>query len=174
MTGLSRYLWSCKGLLKRPSGRNAFAYATPFDTYSSSPFRNSERFAIESNKTGRSSIARVFRSGCPSAVFSTVVSVIIDAIDLMFVRRPWSHVFIKRLKRVKPIVTNFNASLAIPTVLMVIFVTAPAFHGSPHPVFGSGRHAVGLPALISFQETVFLFHKTPLTWMCYKKQVIKN
>lgn len=98
------------------------------------PLGNAEASSIESNDTVSACIATLFFSICPMAIFWTIVSVVVNAIDTVRRRGARAHIG-QEGTRVMPLITDFYISSTVVLVLWIVGVFAPLNHRSPCLVF---------------------------------------
>ena len=91
---------------------------------------------------GVTSIPHVFRSGCPMAICRLVISVIVNAVYLVFCAWPRSHIFIESQKRRLPFFANFYPTTAIVRERFNGFVATAYPHSRPSVPFSSPGHPV--------------------------------
>ena len=91
---------------------------------------------------GVTSIPHVFLSGCPMTICRSVISIIVNAVYLVFWTWPRSNIFIKRQKRKLPFFANFYPATAIIRKRGMFFVVTSAFHRCPSTPFSSSGHSV--------------------------------
>lgn len=106
-------------------------------------------------------IVRVCSGVCPSAIAFAVVSIVINSINLMGLVRSWSHVLIKSLERINPLIANANSSASIPVVFWSFWIATPRLHSPPNVKFRRASKSMGFSILIS--NSMVFFHKQQLS-----------
>lgn len=111
-------------------------------------------------------ISRLFFSGSPLAVFRLVVSAVVDSINGVLWRWPWSHVG-KKFSKFQPPFTDLNAPCFVPSERPSLCASAPAQHTRPNFILGGAGLSVSgmmgnLPAETStaFGFAVHEAHRT--------------
>ena len=82
-----------------------------------------------------SSIVVLLPLRCPTAIRGGVISVVINSVDR--VSRGWSftHVIIKRLKTISPLLANGYVPFPVSEIIAVIMVMASLYHANPYLIF---------------------------------------
>ncbi len=85
-----------------------------------------------------SSVVGLFLGRCPSAIRWFVITIVVYALDRMFIGRAMSHIRDKILKIFPPF-TYFNASSTVVCKTLAIFIVAPLSHSGPNiPIWSMG------------------------------------
>lgn len=95
-----------------------------------------------------SPILLLFFPGRPSAIFSAVWTIIVNAIKTKVTRWPRPHVAIEHFKGFNPFLANGDAAPAVAWISMVIRIEAAFFHSYPNIIFGGTKHAMLGTALL--------------------------
>lgn len=106
-----------------------------------SPLAYGHRFATIGVKYIATRIGSLLFSCSPFAVLGRVISIIIQSVYAVLVRRPFSHIGNKPFKS-KPFFTDGYASRSIVFIIAIIGVVAPLNHCGPNGVFRSSPKAM--------------------------------
>lgn len=93
---------------------------------------------------GRSvcSILRLFFPSRPLAVFGGIVPIIVDAVQRVLRRGPWSHIGEEVSKRRHPPAADYNPPASVSVVMDGLRVVASVLHALPRIVFPGSTQAV--------------------------------
>lgn len=134
----------CKGAIYVPIGliqsgpKSIFGYSNVLG-----PLRKCFLGSVELNKNIASAVASLLYASCPSAIFWSVVTPVINSLKRHSIIRLWPEVAKEILKRVEPSITNANTPTSVVQVGDVVWVKTPLFHGSPRLPFCGVCHSVG-------------------------------
>lgn len=157
-----------KCVLKGPSSLESSSYRSVAHSNSSTPFSYSQSFFVKRKKLRVSSVTTIFSRSNPSTILRGVIPVVVDAVNLMFGARSFTHVCKKVFKRITPSFTNPDSSLSIIFVTLTVFIVAPSFHAVPDVKLWGFCHAMCPAIRVADLERVS--HTNDLI----KKQVIFN
>lgn len=87
-------------------------------------------------------VIALLRICSPSAIFRTIVSVYVDAINTMLWRRTFTHIGKKILKRVTPTVANSYTTCAVVFIMAIVRVVTFLLYRLPCFIFGRFRRSV--------------------------------
>lgn len=104
--------------------------------YFSSPLGNSHRSPVERDFLGTSHVSVLFSDCCPSTVSRFVMSVVVDAVNLMLGSWATSHVGKKINKGFSPSFAHFNPATTVVLIASVLWVCASLHEMRPDAVFG--------------------------------------
>lgn len=127
--------WRRKGSLVGPPATESPVNSIVVDASYLRPLAHTFGLAIQCECSIRCAVAHLLSVRCPSAVARLVVSVVILAVNRVFRRGAWTHVFQKRIKRSSPSWANRNSSSAVIRKCVVAMVFAAVNHSAPHAVF---------------------------------------
>lgn len=99
------------------------------------PLRECFFNSVHFDNVVRSFIVRLLLYISPSTIFGTIVTIVINAINRVFLGRSLSHIFKKVFKGIKPSIAHFYSPFAIITIVLVCFIVTPSFHIEPSIVF---------------------------------------
>src|SRR3990167_1510710 len=108
-----------------------------FDADTSGPFRHGKRESVMREPDSATSVVRLFLCRGPTAVTRFVVAVVVDAVNGMFGRWPWSNVSEERLERIQPALAHGNPTGAVIVVILAGWLQASITDAGPTPVLGS-------------------------------------
>ncbi len=148
----------------RPAKVDSILESSSMDTHSFGPLGNAKAFAVECQYRLRATVAGLFLACRPAAIVRRVVAVVIAAVDLVRLRRAFSHVVQKRLKRFTPTIAYRNASTAVARVADVARRFASPNHRTPTLVCRRFVHAVGSATLgcdFAMKAATALFGPSP-------------
>lgn len=117
------------------------------DHFSGLPERNSKRLAPVSvtqsdavyfyPSVGRS-VSGLTLGSCPSAIFLAVITIVVDPIYRISLRRSWTHILKKIRKAFKPSIAYLNTSSTISRIFGRFRVITTSLHQRPNtPFWGS-------------------------------------
>ena len=124
-------LGGCESFFDAPPFSYSRANGATVKTESFSPFTTRESFSAKGYELVGPSIFTVLFTCCPPAIFRSVVSIVVDAVNLMRARWLFAHIFNKRLERVSPRFANGYTSLPIVFKTWVFGVIASCYYGVP-------------------------------------------
>jgi len=107
------------------------------DTSDSRPFGNGVSFAPCGYESIISSVVALLKRSSPSAIFGSVIPIIVSSIDRMFGARFLPHVSKKGRKVILPSFTNCNSPSSIVKIILMRLGKASAFNASPNSVLRS-------------------------------------
>ena len=107
-----------------------------------SPLLNALCFRADSHSNSFPQVSGLFRWSSPSAITRLVVSVNVNSVYGVFLRRFVAHRLEKFLKRV-PLSAHGYSSSAVAGVFLRPWVFASSKHHAPASVFRSSKHSVG-------------------------------
>lgn len=96
----------------------------------------------DSNIDGVPLVPKLSMASCPSAVFGTVVSVVVNAVNLQSFAIRWPHILVKCLKGI-PSFAHRYASAAIACIARIVRVVTSGSDAFPDSVNSCVRHPVG-------------------------------
>ncbi len=99
------------------------------------PCSDTHELPVEGEQFCSIGVSHLLLSRRPAAVARLVVPVVVDPVDLMFLRRTWPHVGKEVLERVHPTVANRDATATVAAPSFVIRVFASTFKASPDGIF---------------------------------------
>lgn len=110
-----------------------------------SPFSYTQCFIVPSQKNVGTRIPILFFASCPTAIFRTIGTIIIDTFNAVLWRRTHADIS-KEQAKIVPALGNNNTPATIARISSVLDVVTSGHHRFPNGVFGSlfasGRHAM--------------------------------
>ena len=101
----------------------------------SCPIRECQGFILKGEPNCISSISSLLNMGCPSHIAWSIITIIINAINGLFWRRPWTGILVEIFKRMPPTITDFYSSSSISRKIFIVAVMASTFHAVPNVQF---------------------------------------
>lgn len=132
------------------------------------PLRNCLDTSVEFIQSFHASIQTLFASRSPMAVFRTVGSIIVNAINRVIARWSWPHIFIE-ISETIPALADRDASSSVALVSMGFRIETAFPNAAPDDVFGTcvvlarlsmrqGRRMIETPAAtrsaLAFQQVI--------------------
>jgi len=87
-------------------------------------------------------VSALLSASRPSAVLLRIGSIIINAIQRMFLARPWSNVSVKRFERIPPFLRHHNPARTVCAIPSTARIEAAFFRHIPDAIFRSVRQSV--------------------------------
>lgn len=112
------------------------------DTRHHAPVLKAHRFASPRDEPVISLVSRLNARCCPSAVFLRVRAVIILAVERVFGRRTWTHIFVKRDECASPAIGHRDPTGAVILEHRCVGVKASVSRRTPDTIFGSSGQPV--------------------------------
>lgn len=106
------------------------------------PLGNGHGLPVVSKSAVIPSIIPLLLWRSPSAIIRGVITLIVNAIYGVMIRRPPPHIFVKIVKRCTPAITHLYPSAAIAIIAIVLWVVASVKYSPPSAVFRAIAHAV--------------------------------
>ncbi len=98
----------CRPSFGKAKKQSIFVYPKDFR-----PSDKRVRFSVPGDPSGSAVVSSLLALCSPAAVFRGVVSVIVDAVNRVFIRRSFAHVCEEVVKRCLPSIANTNSPAAI-------------------------------------------------------------
>lgn len=112
-------------------------------------------FITQRQKASNVRITRLLTVGRPSTISWLIVAVVVYAVERMLIRRGMPHI-LKKIQKVHPAVTHFNAAPAIVRIPLEIRIQAASFHGRPNAMYAGVRQAMRFVMSFTLQATAAL------------------
>lgn len=114
----------------------------PVDLHKVAPIGDAKRNTVDFYHAVRGHIAPLSGCSSPADVTRFVISLCILPIKRMLAGRPWSYVFVERLKAISPSIANLDALRAVVLEGRVAGILAPFFHRVPDMILRRLRHSM--------------------------------
>jgi hypothetical protein len=142
-------LFGQKDALGRPAEVNPGGYGLCSNPEFFRPLRYSEIFPAKRNSLVSSSVALLFTSCGPTAIFRAIRAIVVNSVNRVVFTWLFPHIGKKVLKFL-PSFANINPSASVVVKKLVFRVAAPASHTTPSAVGVRMRKAVGSSSGIKF------------------------
>lgn len=163
------FTWQGQSIMDRPTPFESLMDCVRAYTDNLRPFCHCFSFIFEGYKTVRSFISMLLLLCAPLTIFGSIITIIVYAINRMFRRWTFAHIFQKVLKRTTPSPTHLYTALAVVFVGIGIFVIASLLHSDPRFIFSGIRFAVFCNLLFLVATTTyccFSFKGTTVNYLC--------
>lgn len=97
-------------------------------------------------------IVHLLFSRSPAAIARLIIAIIIDSINTVFARWPYTHICEKVFEGVTPAVANFNTASTVIFIRVVVRIIATLCHPTPYPKLASMGRAVSFIRINSLQQ----------------------
>lgn len=155
--------WCYEGFLRSPSVMiNPIAISGSCHFENGKPFSQSFGNTINDDMFDSTGIKIIFLSSYPSAVFRTIISVVINTVYCQMFFVTFFHILIKSFKRIFPRWTNSDTSSAIVFICFIFLVITASFYSTPNSInFGFGQ-------IMNFEMVFPAQTSTTFTFASYK------
>lgn len=159
----------CKrqGLLYRKSTVYSIDRSLIVDPTAPNPFNETFCFSVDCEYKISPSILSLFSACCPSAIFRTVISIIVDSIYGKTVRF-FSHV-LKKIHVFTPSFANRYTTTSVIGIIFTLWIIATIPHGQPYMVLFCVSVAV-----LYISRRLFLPHQASATFSDSLSDAIKR
>jgi hypothetical protein len=139
--------------------RSSVAATSHFDNARSlyvhdfAPLGDWKSHPIYFNHLGYAAITHLFDGGCPITIGGFIISIIINPVERMAIRRSLSHVRKETGKVIQPSLTNRYSPFSISRIFFVFRIITALFHSDPSIVLRRMTHGVR-SAIMGFSEQI--------------------
>ena len=125
-----------------------------------SPFTQTMSFTPPRDQVVGTNVSCLLCLSRPSAIFWTIGTIVVAAIQRVLGAWSWPHIFQERRKTIEPTVTDRNSSPAIVGIMYLMRVIATLFHAAPYMIFRSNS-SFTFCSMLQFAKSTHFIVQTP-------------